>query len=211
MKFAPSSWYLPASRRNNSVRLYQVGEVPFHRYASQTMPQTPKALPTAGAAFAREPSRWGLRGDPFLWRAMRLHLANSPAPRSTVEARALLESAFAALTGNLLEAVEPFLLQEYAHGGMSGGAIDPDFWRRKALPLLTRRWLRLAQSSAAFARKIQKLEDGWVDPELNPYPAVMDEVFYYYLESGLKPEDLWGLAASEYAVWLTKKKGSSSA
>ena len=36
--------------------------------------------------FDPEPAQWGLRGDPWVWRAMRDHLAGAGTPRSAGEA-----------------------------------------------------------------------------------------------------------------------------
>lgn len=102
---------------------------------------------TAAAAFDREPAQWGLRGDPYLWREMRTQLDRTPLPRSEPEAERLLERTFKTLTGRTIETPEPFVVPKYAHGGMSSGQIDPQFWRTKALPLLVRQWFKLLSAS----------------------------------------------------------------
>jgi molybdenum cofactor cytidylyltransferase len=83
---------------------------------------------------------WGLRGDPYLWRAMAKRLGAAPLPASTASLVALLEASFAEITGHSMDAEQPFRIESLAHGGMSSGGISPDFWRRIALPLLLERY-----------------------------------------------------------------------
>lgn len=40
---------------------------------------------TASVLFDPEPETWGLRGDPYLWRALREYLADARLPRSADE------------------------------------------------------------------------------------------------------------------------------
>jgi hypothetical protein len=54
---------------------------------------------TIGELFAEEPARWGLRGDPHLWRAMREHLSSAPLPASVVDLEEQIEQAFLTLSG----------------------------------------------------------------------------------------------------------------
>jgi hypothetical protein len=44
--------------------------------------------------FDPEPQSWGLRGDPYLWRALRTHLAGRDIPTSPGELTSLLQEAF---------------------------------------------------------------------------------------------------------------------
>jgi hypothetical protein len=93
------------------------------------------------ALFDPEPGTWGLRGDPFLWRALRGHLAGQDIPPSAGELISLLHAAFRELTGtDLTSDPAPSAYQEqYAHGGMSSGMISLDTWREKLLPTLAER------------------------------------------------------------------------
>lgn len=103
---------------------------------------------TIGDLFKVEPSRWGLRGDPFLWLTMRMHFANRPLPSDDTELRLEIESAFESLTGHQISEERSFYVEQFAHGGMSSGQIDPEFWRKKALPLLLRRHSRQLAKNA---------------------------------------------------------------
>ena len=53
---------------------------------------------TMAALFDPEPERWGLRGDPHLWRAMRDHLSHTEIPPSPDATTALLRATFDELT-----------------------------------------------------------------------------------------------------------------
>ncbi len=97
--------------------------------------------------FDPEPARWGLRGDPFLWRAMSEQLAWTELPDTPEQAGRLLHAAFAELAGVDLvaDAASSVYRERFAHGGMSSGMICLDTWRQKLMPLLIER-------AAGFAR-----------------------------------------------------------
>ncbi|REK76711.1 hypothetical protein [Paenibacillus paeoniae] len=83
---------------------------------------------------------WGTRGDPYLWEDLKQYFSNKelPCPAEQFELEFFL--AFEQLTGVSLDSTqEPFLVQKYAHGGMSSGYISPKFWMETALPLLVER------------------------------------------------------------------------
>lgn len=96
---------------------------------------------TVSALFDPEPERWGLRGDPYLWRALREHLAGTRLPRSADDLAKLLHAAFRELTGVDIAGDPASMVyqQQYAHGGMSSGMISLDTWRKTLFPLLTER------------------------------------------------------------------------
>jgi hypothetical protein len=91
--------------------------------------------------FTPEPETWGLRGDPYLWRALRDRLSGTEIPASVDDVVGLLQAAFRALAGvDLTRTRTPSVyVEEYAHGGMSSGMISLDTWRQKLMPLLTER------------------------------------------------------------------------
>ncbi|MCA1568166.1 MAG: hypothetical protein LC803_21490 [Acidobacteria bacterium] len=94
-------------------------------------------IPSAvGALFQDEPLRWGLRGDPYLWREMRRHLEGVACPTTPGELTSVIEEAFEELTGYPISHAEPFYVEKYSHGGMSSGYVQPKFWRETAVPLL---------------------------------------------------------------------------
>ena len=93
------------------------------------------------ALFDPEPQRWGLPGDPHLWRALRAHLAGQDVPASADELASLLHAAFRELVGTDLtrDPATSVYQEQYANGGMSSGMISLDTWRQRLMPLLTER------------------------------------------------------------------------
>lgn len=87
-----------------------------------------------------EPVNWGLRGDPYLWRALAERFQSVELPGSAEEFCDLLHDAYRALTGQPLEVATPVFVAAFAHGGMSSGHVSPEFWREQAIPLLVRRF-----------------------------------------------------------------------
>jgi hypothetical protein len=96
---------------------------------------------TIGELLEPEPRQWGLRGDPYLWRDMRDHLSKTPLPETVDALRDELEKAFLLLSGRAISTADDFRVERFAHGGMSSGFICAAFWRERALPLLTERFL----------------------------------------------------------------------
>jgi hypothetical protein len=91
--------------------------------------------------FDPEPPTWGFRGDPYLWRALREHLAEVDMPSTSSELISVLHAAFRELAGVDL-ASDPaswVTREQYAHGGMSSGMISLDTWRTSLMPLLVER------------------------------------------------------------------------
>jgi hypothetical protein len=88
--------------------------------------------------FDPEPEQWGLRGDPWVWRALRDHLGESYLPPSVGEVEAMLYTAFDRIVAVDLatETAPAIYREEFAHGGMSSGHIHLETWRAELLPLL---------------------------------------------------------------------------
>ncbi len=91
--------------------------------------------------FDPEPRTWGLRGDPYLWRALRARLASQDVPASADELAGLLHAAFRELAGTDLagDAASSAYLEQYAHGGLSSGMISLGTWRQHLMPMLLER------------------------------------------------------------------------
>ena len=91
--------------------------------------------------FDPEPETWGLRGDPYLWRALRQYLSETDLPASADGAVSLLYVAFGKLAGVDLvnDTASSVHLAQYAHGGMSSGMISLDAWRQRLMPILVER------------------------------------------------------------------------
>jgi hypothetical protein len=91
--------------------------------------------------FDPEPKTWGLRGDPWVWRALRERLSGTDIPASAGEVVRVLHAAFRDLVGlDLASDPAPLVYRkQFAHGGMSSGSISLDTWRQKLMPLLAER------------------------------------------------------------------------
>lgn len=91
--------------------------------------------------FDPEPRRWGLRGDPYLWRALGDKLSDVDVPASEGEVVSLLHAAFGELVGSDLRSdpAPSVYLERFAHGGMSSGMVSLDTWRQQLMPLLAER------------------------------------------------------------------------
>jgi hypothetical protein len=88
--------------------------------------------------FDPEPGQWGLRGDPYVWQALRDHLGESYLPPSLGEVEAMLYTAFDRLVAVDLatETSTSVYREQFAHGGMSSGQVHLETWRAVLLPLL---------------------------------------------------------------------------
>ena len=102
---------------------------------------------TIGELFDPEPFSWGLRGDPYLWKAMRHHFLSIPMPATANELVELIHAAFEELTGKPITTESMFYVDEYAHGGMSSGHISTDSWQVSLIPELCSRFTALDESN----------------------------------------------------------------
>lgn len=98
------------------------------------MPQTFADL------FSPEPSTWGLRGDPYLWRELAALLADTALPNSRSAARQTIEHTIVELTGADLYETDPVLIDRYPADGQSGQHISMPYWTSTAIPLLISRF-----------------------------------------------------------------------
>lgn len=104
------------------------------------------------ALFKPPPDQWGLRGDPFLWRAMARSLSKSPFPTREDQLIALIETTYERLVGSRLpdessvSDEDSIFVKRYARGGMSSGQVSPKFWRCSAMPLLCSRFKAILRS-----------------------------------------------------------------
>ena len=98
---------------------------------------------TVAALFEKEPTQWGLRGDPHLWREMRGYFKETPLPVTSEELITLIDRAFKVLTDHSMSELNMFFVERLNHGGMSGGHISPDFWRDEVLPMLRVRYFEM--------------------------------------------------------------------
>jgi hypothetical protein len=96
--------------------------------------------------FDPEPLEWGLRGDPWVWQALRDHLTGTYLPPSAGEIASILYAAFDRLVAVDL-ATEPessVYRAEFARDdGRSSGYVSLDVWRGRLMPLLIDRGVEL--------------------------------------------------------------------
>jgi hypothetical protein len=112
--------------------------------------------------FKVEPSQWGLRGDPYLWKEMKSALGFLPLVESEAQLILLVEKTFDQLTGLPLNTNDDIFIERYSHGGMSSGYVCTDFWRKKVVPLLLTRLLKILQQ-----KTYKILNDRGVEIEVN--------------------------------------------
>ncbi|MEU5709934.1 hypothetical protein [Streptomyces flaveolus] len=95
--------------------------------------------------FDPEPEQWGLRGDPYVWQALRDHLSGTEIPASVDEVISLLRMAFSEVVGVdiVTERESQVYREQYAHGGMSSGFVALHVWRDRLMPMLVDRARRL--------------------------------------------------------------------
>lgn len=94
--------------------------------------------------FEKLPRQWGLRGDPYLWDDFKKHFSHTTIPFSEESFCNEMYSMFEKFTGSKMDSKEYIHMEQYSHGGMSSGMIDPEFWLNTALPLLIERFNRLS-------------------------------------------------------------------
>jgi molybdenum cofactor cytidylyltransferase len=71
--------------------------------------------------FAEKPLTWGLRGDPYLWEAMKSCSQHLPLPVSANAMEDLLKACFCRLVGEALQPGSKTYQASFDHGGLSGG------------------------------------------------------------------------------------------
>ncbi|WP_203136515.1 macro domain-containing protein [Microbacterium sp. JZ31] len=129
--------------RVSEVRLVALDADTHARLSAQVtrrFPVTPGSGSTGGL-FDPEPSQWGLRGDPHLWRALLTRLATVARPGTREELEALIRSAAEEILGGALAEEAPIYVAAFDPGhGMSAGSVSPGWWRQTGIPLLLDRF-----------------------------------------------------------------------
>lgn len=91
--------------------------------------------------FQDEPTQWGLRGDPFLWKEMKNMLEDYDFPNTEEQFTALIKQSYEKLTGTPLTTRNNVFVERFNQGGMSSGYVSAQFWIEKAIPMLHKRYL----------------------------------------------------------------------
>lgn len=133
-----------AQTRVNEVRLVSFSDDTHRRVQAQVIRRFPPetAPGSIGSLFDRDPSQWGLRGDPYVWRALRAHFATTPLPADRWEFERLIRAEADAIVGVPLRGrEEPVHLTEFDPGhGMSAGAVMPRWWNDTGIRILIDRF-----------------------------------------------------------------------
>lgn len=96
---------------------------------------------TMDQLFDEEPEQWELRGDPYVWAALRERLAGLPLPADDTTLEETLLTVFTSVVGVDLrtELADRVYREEFAHGGMSSGPVHLPTWWDSLIPLLVGR------------------------------------------------------------------------
>jgi hypothetical protein len=115
----------------------------------------PAPVGTIADLFEPEPATWGLRGDPYVWRAMSRMLSKRLMPTGERELVEVLHSAFRWLTGADVDdrTTDRIYREELARGGMSSGQVDLVVWRTVLMPLLIERYRHVDGTAADQMRQ----------------------------------------------------------
>lgn len=104
---------------------------------------------SAAVLFEPAPDKWGLRGDPHLWKDMRHAFRSVWLPISAEEFTKKFNDIFEKITGERLSVTCRPRLSRYGSGGMSGGQVSGAFWLNEVLPMLVERLVTYNLPAAA--------------------------------------------------------------
>ena len=90
--------------------------------------------------FEERPKRWGFRGDPYFWDYLK-GLAEDMEMISPDELEDWIKKEYHSLYGKpLTDQYGDFaVIEQFAHGGMSSGGVDNEWWMEEGIPLLKSR------------------------------------------------------------------------
>ena len=96
--------------------------------------------------FEEKPKRWGFRGDPYFWDHLK-ELAEDMELVSPDELEKRIREEYLLLSGKpLTDDYGDFaVIRQFAHGGMSSGGVDNEWWMEEGIPLLKSRLAALLQ------------------------------------------------------------------
>ena len=90
--------------------------------------------------FEEKPERWGFRGDPYFWDHLK-KLAEDMDIISPAELEEWIKKEYFSLSGKVMtdNYGDYAIIQQFAHGGMSSGGVDNQWWMNEGIPLLQSR------------------------------------------------------------------------
>ena len=94
--------------------------------------------------FQEKPRQWGFRGDPYFWDHLK-ERAEEMDIISPEELEAWIKEEYLSVSGKELtdEYMDFAVVEEFAHGGMSSGGVDNQWWMEEGIPLLKSRLTEL--------------------------------------------------------------------
>ena len=94
--------------------------------------------------FQEKPRQGGFRGDPYFWDHLK-ERAEEMEIVSPEELEAWIKEEYLSVSGKELtdEYMDFAVVKEFAHGGMSSGGVDNQWWMEKGIPLLKSRLTEL--------------------------------------------------------------------
>ncbi|MDR7185041.1 O-acetyl-ADP-ribose deacetylase (regulator of RNase III) [Microbacterium trichothecenolyticum] len=97
---------------------------------------------SVGQLFDRAPAQMGMRGDAYLWLALRAEFAATPLPSTWFELRPMVVQAAEGIIGApLAHTDDPIHVPEFDPGhGMSAGNVLPSWWHQTGIPILIDRF-----------------------------------------------------------------------
>ena len=141
----PTPWVLDAITRAMRTAANTDLDVAIVSYGS-TRPELQQLLhPSstwADPLFNEKVHQWGLRGDPHLWDELHDALSSQPSPTTANELEQLIIGEVRRLCGTDLTTTHDAAvhIERYPTTGMSGGNVDPAYWREHLIPLLISRY-----------------------------------------------------------------------
>jgi hypothetical protein len=108
-------------------------------YLEFTYPQYKTNTNKKSEIVFQEPGQYGLRGDPYLWKELKVIYENSDI-KTIDEFIELIYSSFEKITGNKPELNKIYGVSRYRFGGMSSGSVHCSFWIEKGFPLLIKQY-----------------------------------------------------------------------
>lgn len=90
--------------------------------------------------FEEKPIQWGLRGDPFFWNDLKEYFSDVEFPYYETNLVNDITRLHKEITGRELVEDNDVYVERYNHGGMSSGIVCGEFWIKRAMPLLIKRY-----------------------------------------------------------------------
>ncbi len=90
--------------------------------------------------FEEKPERWGFRGDPYFWDYLKERAAQMEMISPDELEKWIKEEYFSVSGKALTDKYGDFaVVKQFAHGGMSSGGVDNQWWIDTGIPLLKSR------------------------------------------------------------------------